>query len=109
MYENSIKKQTEGYWEDAEIEYEFKGYKEGTKEEVWEPVRKRRRYYAPVPTITMFNAVNSSNGKYQSINKVEQTTILESGATKKPVSISFTKPKKKDDNSFLYHFSLFNQ
>ena len=69
-YEDSMEMQIKGFYKD-EIDYDYIGLKEDGTEE-WLPTRKKRKYYPPNATLTMFKSVNLSEGKYQSINKVEQ-------------------------------------
>ncbi len=85
-YEDSLKRQVLGYHEE-EIEFEYTG----PNEPKWTPKVKKRKYYPPNATLTMFTAVNMSNRagaeghRYQSINKVENTTII----TNKPYQVGF--------------------
>jgi len=87
-YEDSMEKQIKGFFED-EIDYDYIGLNEDGTEE-WLPTRKKRKYYPPNATLTMFKSVNLSNGKYQSINKVEVTQ--ENNTTNELPIINWTMP-----------------
>jgi len=87
-YEDSMEKQIKGFFED-EIDYDYVGLNEDGTEE-WLPTRKKRKYYPPNATLTMFKSVNLSNGKYQSINKVEVTQ--ENNTTNELPIINWTIP-----------------
>ena len=51
----------------------------------------------PSDTLIMFTLVNRSEGEWQSINKVDTTVINNNDTPSVPVSITFTKPKVKND------------
>ena len=90
IYENSMDKQITGFMAPPEIDYEYK-FNEQTEKYDWVPVRKRERYIPPNATLTMFGLANVSEGKYQSINKVENTVV--NNNTNELPEINWTKPK----------------
>ena len=78
---------TDTYTETTTIEKDYGGVL-STEEKV---VTKKR---TPNATVTMFTLVNKDPKHWQSINKVDSTTIINSSDKKRPLNITFTKPKK---------------
>lgn len=83
-FEDNLPKQLTGYYVTEEVE------RVNPITGKFELAEKRKKWVSPNSTLMMFTAVNMSDGKWQSINKIEQRVNVD--ATPK-IDIQWTKPE----------------
>lgn len=77
IFEDALPKQLTGYYVTEEIE------RINPVTGKFELAERKKKWMAPNATLMMYTSANKSNGEWQSINKVEQTTEINNTPTLK--------------------------